>query len=111
MDQVECKFLKPQKFKPFVWFRYISFIWAQGEKIVKNFVIECNNLNPNIKFTQKFSDASINFLNLNVKLFNGKLQTSFYLKSTDHHLYLHFQLSDPKHTKRSIVYSQTLRSQ
>ena len=31
----------------------------------------------------KFSEASINFLDLNVKFCSGKLQTSFYAKPTD----------------------------
>ena len=71
--------------------------------------MEFNNFNPNIKFTYEFSEASINFLDLNVKLSDGKLQTSLYVKPTDRHQYLHFRSSHPKHTKRSIVYSQTLR--
>ena len=72
-------------------------------------MMEFNNFNPNIKFTYEFSEASINFLDLNAKLSDGKLQTSLYVKPTDRHQYLHFQSSHPKHTKRSIVYSQTLR--
>ena len=36
--------------------------------------MEFNNFNP-IKFTYEFSEASINFLDLNAKLSNGKLQT------------------------------------
>ena len=64
---------------------------------------------PCTKFTYEFSEASINFLDLNVKLSNGKLQTSLYVKPTYRHQYLHFRSSHPKHTKRSIVYSQTLR--
>ena len=72
-------------------------------------MMEFNNFNPNIKFTCEFSEASINFLDLNVKLSEGKLQTSLYVKPTDRHQYLHLRSSHPKHTKRSIVYSQTLR--
>ena len=72
-------------------------------------MMEFNNFNPNIKFTYEFSEESINFLDLNVKFSSGKLQTSLYVKPTDCHQYLHFQSSHPKHTKKSIVYSQTLR--
>ena len=39
----------------------------------KNFMMEFNNFNPNIKFTDEFSEASTNFLDLTVKLSNGKL--------------------------------------
>ena len=121
MDQVENTFLQTQKFQPqpneeniinVSKPRYIDdifFIWTHGEKSLKNFMMEFNNFNPNINFTYEFSEASINFLDLNVKFSSGKLQTSLYVKPTDCHQYLHFQSSHPKHTKKSIVYSQTLR--
>ena len=108
MDQVESKFLQTQKFQPLVWFRYIDdifLIWTHGENSLKNLMTEINNFNPNIKFTYEFSKASINFLHLNIKLSNGKIQTSLYVKPTNHHQYPHFQSSHPKHTKRSIIYS------
>ena len=95
------KFLQTQKFQPSVWFWYIdeiSFIWTHGEINLKNSMVEFNSFNPNIKFIYEFSEASINFLNLNVKLSNGKLQTSLYVKPTDRHQYLHFQSSHPKHS-------------
>ena len=72
-------------------------------------MMEFSIFNPNIKFTCEFSEASINFLDLNVKLSNGKLQSCLYVKATDCHQYLHLQSSHPKHTKRSTGYSQTLR--
>ena len=112
MDQVESNFLQTQKFQPLVWFRYIDdifFIWTHGENSLKNFMKEFNNFNRNIKFTYEFSEASINFLDLNVRLSNSKLQTSLYVKPIDRHKYLYFRSSHTKHTKRSIVYSQTLR--
>ena len=71
--------------------------------------MEFINVNPNIKFTYEFSEESINFLDINVKFSSGKLQNSLYVKPTDYHQYLHFESSHPKHTKKSIVYSQNLR--
>ena len=72
-------------------------------------MMEFNNFNPNIKFPYEFSKVSINSLDLNVKLSNGKLKTSLHVNPTDRYQYLHFQSIHPKHTKRSVVYSQTLR--
>ena len=106
MDQVESKFLQTQKFQPLVWFRYIDdifFIWTHSEKTLQKFMMEFNNFNPNIKFTDEFSEESINFLDLNVKFSSGKPQTSLHVKSTDCHQYLYFQSSHPKHTKKSIA--------
>ena len=48
-------------------------------------------------------------LDLSVKFSSGKLQTYLYVKPTDCLQYLHFESSHPKHTKKSIVHSQTLR--
>ena len=76
MDQVEGQFLQTQKFEPLVWFRYIYdifFIWTHGENNLKNCMMEFNSFNPNIKFTYEFSEASVSFVDLNVKLSNGKL--------------------------------------
>ena len=108
MGQVESKFLQTQLFHPLARFRCIFFILTHGENILKKFMMEFNNFNPNIKFTFKFSsESSINFLDLNVS--DGKCQTSLFVEPTDRHQYLHCQSSHPKHTKRSLVYSQTLR--
>ena len=83
MDQVESKFLQTQKFQPHVCFTYIDDIffhldswWKQSQ----TFYDGINNFNPNIKFTHEFNEASINFLDVNFKLSDGKLQTSLYVK-------------------------------
>ena len=68
-----------------------------------------NQFHPNIKFTHESSTESIPFLDLRVKLSQGKLETDLHIKPTDRHQYLHYSSSHPGHTKRSIVYSQTLR--
>ena len=61
-------------------------------------MMEFNSFNPNIKFVYEFIEASISFLNLNVKLSNAKIQASLYVKPTDRHQYLHFESSHPKHS-------------
>ena len=44
-----------------------------------------------------------------VNLFKNKLATDLYVKPTDTHQYFDYTSSNPEHTKKSIVYSQTLR--
>ena len=40
---------------------------------------------------------------------DGKIATDLHVKPTDRHQYLHFSSAHPNHTKRSVVFSQTLR--
>ena len=40
---------------------------------------------------------------------DGKISTERFVKSTDHHLFLHYTSSHPEYTKRSTVFSQALR--
>ena len=70
---------------------------------------ELNKFIPNLSFTQKASKDCIPFLDLKVKLIDGKLETDLYMKPTDRHQYLLYLCFHPEHTKRSIIYSQTLR--
>ena len=70
---------------------------------------DLNKFEPYLKFTHEFSKESLPFLDLKVKLLEGKIKTDLYIKETDRHQYLHYSSSYPSHTKRSIVFSQTLR--
>ena len=67
-----------------------------------------NAFNFNIQFTYESSKKSIAFLDLDVALYNGRLESTVHVKLTDRHQYLHYSSSHPEHTKRSIVFSQTL---
>ena len=112
MDEVEQKFLETQSKKPLIWLRYIDdifFIWTHGEQELERFLKDLNNFTPNLSFTHEASKNCIPFLDLKVKLIDGKLETDLYMKPADCHQYLHYLSSHPKHTKRSIIYSQTLR--
>ena len=49
------------------------------------------------------------FLDLVIKLTDGKIVSDLYGKSKDSHQYLHYDSCFGEHIKRSIVFSQTLR--
>ena len=79
MDQMESNFQQTQMLQPRLCFRNIDnifFIWTYGENSFKKFMMEFNNFYANIKFTYVLSEASSYFLDFNVNLSNGKLQTS-----------------------------------
>ena len=95
-----------------VWFRYIDdifFLWTHGEGKLEEFMADFNAFNPNIQFTYQSSKKSIAFLDLDVAVYNGRLESTVRVKPTDRHQYFHYSSSHPEHTKRSIVFSQTLR--
>ena len=46
---------------------------------------------------------------MTVGLLDNEVSTGLYIKPTDRHQYLHYSSLHPDHTKKSIVYIQTLR--
>ena len=112
MDKIENDFLKTQQNTPLVWYRFLDdvfFIWTHGEQTLKSFLESLNTFHPNIKFTHESSKECISFLDLSVSLSGNKLSTDLYIKPTDRHQYLHYSSSHPDHTRKSIIFSQTLR--
>ena len=75
-----------------------------SEEELKEFMRELNSFDSNIKFTYEYSN-----IDLKVGIVESKLITSLFVKPTDRHQYLHYSSGHPEHTKRSIIYSQTLR--
>ena len=112
MDFIETEFLKTQAIKPWLWKRFIDdifFIWTDSEENLNKFLNDLNEFHPNLRFTYEKSKEKINFLDLVIKLADGKIVTDLYCKSTDTHQYLHYDSCHTEHIKRSIVFSQTLR--
>ena len=112
MDKVETEFLETQTDKLFWSVRYIDdifFIWTHGKEKLKIFLEDLNKFHPNLKFTSDSSEENVAFLDLKVKLKQGKIETDLHVKSTDRHQYLHYTPSHPEHTKQLIVFSQSLR--
>ena len=111
MDEVETEFLKSQELQPFLWLRYIDdiFMWTHREEKLTQFLNGLNNFHSNLKFTYETSSCTVNFLDLNVSVSNGAIDTDLSIKLTDGHQYLYYQSSHPLHIKNSIPYSQELR--
>ena len=111
-DKVNTNFLESQKLKPMVCSWYIDdtfFIWTHGEYELQWFLQELNKTHPNLKFTHGSSKEKISFFDLSVSLCNGNLYADLHIKATDCHQYLEYTSSHPEHTKKSIIYCQTLR--
>ena len=85
MDKMKREFLAKQEYKRFTWLRYIDifFIWTHGEDKLKTFLENLNQSHPNLKCTHESSTESIPFLDLRVKLSQGKLETDVHIKPTD----------------------------
>ena len=97
---------------PLIWFRYIDdifFLWAHGKDKLNDFFQQCNSFNSHIKFEQSFSSTNIPFLDVQVIIRDGKIETDLYTKPTDTHQYLNWTSCHPRHTKTAIPYSLALR--
>ena len=111
MDQDESEFWKTQQHQPLVWFKYIDdifFISTHGQKKLERFFHNFNKFHRNRRFTHECIRKNVTFLDLDVKILDRKIVTDLYIKATDRHQYLYYTSSHPYHTKRSIVYSQSL---
>ena len=112
MDYVETEFLKTQAIQPWLWKRLIDdifFVFKDSEENLNKFLKDLNEFHPNVKFIYEKSKEEINFLDLFIKLTDGKIVTDLYCKPTDSHQYLHYDSCHAEHIKRSIILSQTLR--
>ena len=112
MGKLEEDFLKEQRFKPMIWWRYIDdifMLWEHGEKELKIFLEALNCCHPTIKFTAEYSKEKVNFLDVSVRKISNHLVTDLFIKPTDTHQYLHASSCHVYHSKKSIPYSQALR--
>jgi hypothetical protein len=62
-----------------------------------------------VKFTFDFSKKKVEFLDLEIMIENGKLETNLFIKPTNLQLYLDYYSNHPQHCKEGLVYSQALR--
>ena len=95
-----------------LWLRYIDdifVIWTEGPDNLQIFIDYLNSIHPTIKFTSSHSYSCVPFLDVNVSLNNGIIETDLYSKPTDKHQHLLYTSCHPNHTKKAIPYSLALR--
>ena len=112
MSRLETNILSQASVLPLCWWRYIDdifILWDKSAEDLQDFFEHCNNYHPTIKFTTSVSDRAVNFLDVTVKISEGKISTDLYTKPTDKHLYLLSSSCHPRHCTRSIPKSQALR--
>ena len=56
-------------------------------------MVDFNVFNPNIQFTYESSEKSIAFLDLDVALCNGRLESTINVKPANRHQYFHYSSS------------------
>ena len=86
MADFEEKMLESSEKKPMIWWMYIDdifFIWRHGRESLKVFIEQVNTFHSTIKFTAEYSKEEVNFLDGNIKLIDGKLNTDLFVKSKD----------------------------
>ena len=74
MAEMEEKIIGKAKFKPYLWWRYIDyifFLWEHGEEKLNTFIDNINKMHPTIKFTADWSKISIHFLDVTVSITEG----------------------------------------
>ena len=112
MDYIETEFSKSQEIKPWLWKRFIDdtfFIWTDTEENLDKFLEDLNKFHPNLRFTYEKLREKNNFLDVVIKIKEGKITTNLFGKPNDGHQYLHYDFCHTEHIKRSIAFSQTLR--
>ena len=86
-----------------------TYIYIFSEENLNKFLNDLNEFHPNLQFTYENSKEKINFLDLFIKLADGKIVSDIYCKSTDSNQCLHYDSCYAERIKRSIIFSQTLQ--
>jgi hypothetical protein len=62
-------------------------LWEHGLEKLQEFHKLANSLHPRIKTELRFSSQQVEFLDVNIKIKDGFIQTEFFSKDTDKHHY------------------------
>ena len=99
--------------KILLWKRYIDDVFGLfkgSKKEFESLVTWLNSLIPGVvKFTATISDTQVEFLDLVIKIENGRLKSDLFIKPTNQQLYLNYNSNHPEPCKTGLIYGQALR--
>ena len=84
-------------------------ILEHGEESLEKFLNKLNSFYPTIKFIAEYSNETINFSDINIRLVEGKLMTDLFVQPTNTHQFLDPSSFHPYQCKKGMPYSQSLR--
>ena len=92
-------------YAPELYVRYVDDIFATFNSMEKceQFFRYINTLHPNLRFTVEYPQGSLPFLDVEVTLHEGNIQTCVYRKSTNTGVLLNFNSIAPNQWKRSLI--------
>ena len=112
MDRLERPLIQNAEVRPRIWWRYIDdifIVWTEGEEKLNEFIDHINNAHDTIKFSYKWLQHEIEFLDVKVLNESGVLETDVFIKPTDSHQYLHHSSCHPGACKRGIPFAQAMQ--
>ena len=107
MMSLEKRLLASFPQKPLFYKRFLDdifIIWDNGEDKLLEFINFANNFNPHIKFTYKYSDTEIDFLDIKLRITENGLTTTLFRKPTDRRQFLHYKSCHPTQNKKGIYH-------
>ena len=78
------------------------FTWTESEESLEKFLEDLNKLHPNLKFTYRKSKEKINFLDVVIKINEGRIINDLYYKPANDHQYLHYDSCHGNHFSQTI---------
>ena len=92
-----------------VWYiDNVFFIWTHGKEKLRVFLENLNKCHTNIKFKHETNKENVAFLDLKVKLLDGKISTDLFVKSTDCHHFFPLNIFINRTHQALTVFSQAL---
>ena len=117
MAKIETEILSKAKYRPIAFKRFIDDVfclWDINREHIDQFIEQCNNHHPTIKFTAEISEQEITFLDTNVyKGLRFKtesiLDVKTHFKPTETFQYTDFTSCHPPGVKKGFIKGEALR--
>ena len=117
MAKIETEILSKTKYRPIAFKRFIDDVfclWNINREHIDQFIEQCNNHHPTIKFTAEISEQEITFLDTSVYKglrFNTEsiLDVKTHFKPTETFQYTEFTSCHPPGVKKGFIKGEALR--